>query len=294
MSREYAIPEGYVSDLGGRDFALPGGFLAGEPIVIPPVITTPPVFRSHGVISYSSAPGPQTTVPAPAGIVDGDTLIGLMFNANNGSRPGNPTPPTGFTQVSTYLTPGPSGFMGRVSVWKKIAAGESGGYVWGHDSGTPREILMLCYSGSNGTVNASSALNEDSPGTTTRTATGITTTVANCMVVELGYDWGDNSNETPPTDMTERYDGVITYAAEVVQATAGATGDKTNTCNSNPPNPRGAFLIALEPAPPASTGYPKVWTGSAWTKKPAKVWNGTTWAQKPVKVWTGSIWKVLS
>jgi hypothetical protein len=45
---------------------------------------------------------------------------------------------------------------------------------------------------------------------------------------------------------------------------------------------------------PAATGWPKVWTGSAWTKKPAKVWTGSAWVQKPVKVWTGSAWKTVA
>jgi hypothetical protein len=44
--------------------------------------------------------------------------------------------------------------------------------------------------------------------------------------------------------------------------------------------------------PPA--GWPEVWSGSAWVKKPAKVWSGSAWVQKPVKVWTGSTWKPVA
>lgn len=46
--------------------------------------------------------------------------------------------------------------------------------------------------------------------------------------------------------------------------------------------------------PPAAVGWPKVWTGSAWAKKPAKVWTGSAWVQKPVKVWTGTAWKTVA
>lgn len=46
----------------------------------------------------------------------------------------------------------------------------------------------------------------------------------------------------------------------------------------------------LAGAPPAELGYVKVWTGSAWVKKPVKVWNGTSWVIKPMKRWTGSAW----
>jgi hypothetical protein len=34
----------------------------------------------------------------------------------------------------------------------------------------------------------------------------------------------------------------------------------------------------------------KIWTGSAWTLKPAKVWSGSAWVEKPAKVWNGSMW----
>jgi hypothetical protein len=43
-----------------------------------------------------------------------------------------------------------------------------------------------------------------------------------------------------------------------------------------------------------SIGRPKVWTGSAWVKKPAKVWNGSAWVEKPVKVYNGSTWVTVS
>lgn len=46
--------------------------------------------------------------------------------------------------------------------------------------------------------------------------------------------------------------------------------------------------------PPSVGSRPKVWTGSAWEKKPAKVWNGSAWVEKPMKVWTGSTWKTLT
>jgi hypothetical protein len=46
-------------------------------------------------------------------------------------------------------------------------------------------------------------------------------------------------------------------------------------------------------APAVADGRPKVWTGSAWAKKPVKVWTGAAWVEKPMKVWTGSTWKVL-
>jgi hypothetical protein len=43
-------------------------------------------------------------------------------------------------------------------------------------------------------------------------------------------------------------------------------------------------------SPPATAGYAKIWTGTAWEKKPVKIWNGTQWVIKPVKHWTGTAW----
>lgn len=40
----------------------------------------------------------------------------------------------------------------------------------------------------------------------------------------------------------------------------------------------------------AAAGRLKVWTGSAWDRKPAKVWSGSAWVTKPVKIWNGSAW----
>jgi hypothetical protein len=54
------------------------------------------------------------------------------------------------------------------------------------------------------------------------------------------------------------------------------------------------YFDNINSPPVVATGWPKVWTGSAWTKKPAKVWTGSAWVQKPVKVWTGSTWKTVT
>lgn len=51
------------------------------------------------------------------------------------------------------------------------------------------------------------------------------------------------------------------------------------------------FLPLFSPViPSGTTGYAKVWDGSAWVKKPVKVWTGSAWEIKPVKHWNGSAW----
>ena len=52
-------------------------------------------------------------------------------------------------------------------------------------------------------------------------------------------------------------------------------------------------MVAATTAPTVTAtvgGWIKVWTGSAWVKKPAKVWTGVAWVAKPNKKWNGSAW----
>ena len=37
----------------------------------------------------------------------------------------------------------------------------------------------------------------------------------------------------------------------------------------------------------------KVWTGSAWVRKPTKVWTGSAWVAKPLFYWNGSQWVIV-
>lgn len=192
----------------------------------------------------------NTTVTAPTGISNGDTLVTVLFLlSSNNTTPTAATLPSGFVSAADDMTgvaTAPNGGNAwRLQVAKKKAASESGNYTWTHASRSSQAAIAR-YSGSNGTVNVWSATSSNASNTT-RTAGGVTTTQPNCMMLYIGFDWADNTNnETPPTGFTERYDDVLLYWADAIQASAGASGDKTNTCNSSSTAPRGAFLIALE------------------------------------------------
>ncbi|NEI52715.1 hypothetical protein GR217_34415 [Rhizobium leguminosarum] len=194
----------------------------------------------------------NTTVPAPAGIADGDLLIAHMIVSGNGTAM---TPPAGWTQIGSTATAIDAGstFFLNSRVYVKTAAGESGDYTFLHSSGSSQGTIAR-YTGANGVINTfSSNVQNFSPGTTTRTATSITTTADGCMLLFVGLDWGDTTNDlTPPAGFTEREDVLLSYWADEVQATAGATGDVSHTCNSSVLDPRLAWLIALEPTLTAS------------------------------------------
>jgi len=205
-------------------------------------------FRSISSSTYGAATA-SVTCAAPAGLANGDTMLAMVFQYSGISTPpGVPTAPAGWTQVGIDQTPVHATSM-RGSLWKKVAASESGSYTWSWSFNTvTAQVIIAAYSGSSGVVNVSDSV-VGFPANTTRTFGGVTTTAANCMLVGMGWDYGNNTNnELPPTGMTERLDNVLSYACDVLQPAAGASGTKTNTCNSNSGDPRGGFLVALEVA----------------------------------------------
>lgn len=215
---------------------------------------------AFGSISSTTTATGLTIVGAkPSGTVDGDLLIAFIGTVATGGSASVVTPPAGWTQISTEQTgPGTGGFWGYIAAYKKIAASEGSNYTFAISKtadGT-RHLIIARYTGANGTVNQVSN-RTDNPASTTRTADSVTTTVNNCMLLYLGWDWLDaNATETPPTGMTERYDAgnQQLYWADELQNTAGSTGTRSNTCQSNSGSPRGAYLVALEPASTGITG----------------------------------------
>lgn len=209
-------------------------------------------FGSSSSTTYASRSA--LTITAPSGISDGDVLLALILITGNGTTV---TPPAGWTQVGSTATASDGSFFVNSSIWKKIASGESGDYTWTPSATVTTQGLMLRYSGVDGDVNDfSSNMIGAGFGTQDRDATGITTTVDGCMLVYAGFDWGDYTADlTPPTGFTERVEvNPLIYAADSLQATAGATGTVTMICNSSVIDPRGAWLLALEPSAGTANG----------------------------------------
>ena len=195
----------------------------------------------------------NTTVTAPAGIQDGDVLIFFLFIAISGTPP-TPTAPAGFTAITGFpsIQFGLSGFNGRIYGWSKVAASESGNYTATH-SNASSQGLMLAASVTAGQTPAVQATTNTGTGTTT-TALGITTVADGDLVVFIGTDWGTTTNNlTAPSGstptFTERVDvAPLIYMATGNLATAGATGNKTQTNNSSGTDPWSGSLIGITAA----------------------------------------------
>ncbi len=180
----------------------------------------------------------NTTIPAPAGIQDGDILLALLDVG--GSTSPAVTPPSGFTEITTtgwpltYARADP--WQVKVHAYWKVASSESGNYTFTHSSAST-EAIMFAISGADTTtpVSPTSTHYETNLGNTQNTmvAPGLTTPRDSSVVVGAWSNW-NGMNTTPPTGttptFTEYFDGGaggVFYVCGGTLATAGATGDKT-------------------------------------------------------------------
>lgn len=232
-----------------------------------------------------------TPISVPASVVDGERLFCAFFILNDPLP--TVTPPAGWTQVGSSIAVADAGSNdGGFTLWTRVASSEPASYTWGHSVTSNTQAMMWRTSAC--LVDVVSSRGDSSVASAIRTWDSITTTGADRLLYAVGFDWANNATgETPPTGFTEDLDNTLLYLAHATQASAGASGDKTNTCNSNSgSNPRGGFLVAVyEAGGGGGGGKPvKVWNGSSWVTKPLKVWNGSSWVTKPAKVWNGSAW----
>jgi len=207
-----------------------------------------PTFRSLANTSYAART--QTDITKPSGVTTNDIMIAFIVLARAGSAPTNPTPPSGFTQIGTFTSVVDSGsFNGKCGLfWKRATGSEPATYTFTQDVSYSTQGLVMAYSGcttSGSPVDVFAQTSGNSTGAgPTLTATGVTTTQANDMLVWAGHNWDGSGALTPPTGMTERLDS-LAYAADQVIATASATGTRTQTQASSS-NPFSVFLIALK------------------------------------------------
>lgn len=231
-----------ASESGSDTFDATGTAGSGSPGLV--------TFRSLTSTTYASRT--NTVLTAPAGLADDDILIAAIFVGANPSAPAV-TPPAGFTLLGTATSvTDPSSFNGKLQIYWKRAASESGSYTFTHSSANSQGVLHA-YSGcatSGSPVDASSS---NSGNNNTTTATGVTTTAANDMLVLLAHDWTASGNVTPASGFTKRFDSLI-QTSDAIQASAGASGNKTFT-NGNPTSTAymwAAWLVALKADPGGS------------------------------------------
>lgn len=202
-------------------------------------------YRSQTSTTYASRT--NTVLTAPSGLANDDILLAAVFVGANSTAPAV-TAPAGFTALTGSPTSrsDSGGFNGRLNLFWKRAASESGSYTFSHSSASSQGLL-LAYSGCvtfGSPIDASS--NNVGDGATA-TATGITTTAANDLLVWISHDWEGTGALNPPSGFSERLDSLL-YAADATQASAGASGNKTQTNANGVGGVWAAWLVALKPA----------------------------------------------
>lgn len=127
--------------------------------------------------------------------------------------------------------------------------------------------------------------------------TSVTTTVADCWVIDscaMRTQAGEAATMTAVTNRVSRTNSNTAAAGlrGLVSTIGPAAAAGSHTCEwTKSLNHDWAIMAAaFAPASGGSTGQIKVWNGSAFVAKPIKVWNGSSWVTKPVKYWNGSSW----
>src|SRR2546425_1547754 len=153
-----------------------------------------------------------------------------------------------------------------LAIYWKVASSESGrvcksystvGYDFAFSPGSGSQSMtgaIVAYSGVDTTTPINVENGQATAASTTHSAPSITTTVANTLLV-ASFALPGTGTWTPPTGMTERSDStaqaVALEVADVLPATAGATGTKTATASVSKVG--ATHILALKPGGGAVT-----------------------------------------
>jgi hypothetical protein len=229
-----------------------------------------PSYRASTNTTYASRT--NTVVNLPTGTKDGDLL--LLWHLLGNATPPTPTITAGWTLVPGLpTTQTVSGFSVTARLWYRFANGEPTSYTITHTVSNSQAYLGA-YQGVSAALPLNPTPTVNKGINTTSTYTGLTTLANNCLVVLIGHDWGDFTNNlTPPTGttptFTERLDVTLSYVADGTLATAGATGNKSMTNNCSSISGWQVVMLSLPPAPPLPNNYQflKVGDGMSVTEK---------------------------
>lgn len=211
-----------------------------------------PAFRSVAATTYASRSSP-TTINKPSGAVDGDLLIAVLMAAKSASTstitgPAGWTLQTGFPQL-VY----DGSFEGAIYVWTKVAASEGASWNWTYGGGAQLTDGLVVAVSNPGTSSPQITLYKGTGSTTT--TPGLTTTLANDLVIYTSLSWAGTGSMVVPTGSTPTFSedrdlaGSTLYLAHGTLAAAGATSNKTQANGGTAPDPWAGMLIAMSPAP---------------------------------------------
>jgi hypothetical protein len=199
-----------------------------------------------GIAFRSAATGANATatnliLPAPANVQPGDVMVAVIDVRQTPTT----TTPAGWTQVSMT----PNGTAYRQFVYTKVAGAEPLTYEFGFSQRSAATGAIVAYSG----VDTADPVQTFTAaiGTATDITGPSATTTADGARVLGAYSINNSSAVTEPAGMTERGEiasstKIKTEVADMVQVSAGATGDRVATAAVGTANI--GQLIVLRPA----------------------------------------------
>ena len=186
--------------------------------------------------------------------------------------PASFTPPAGFALLDPFpvqaVQTNNSFFVTNWVYWKIAGASEPSSYEFTHSSGYNTQLTcVITQETSTAVAPTATALPRvnGSPGNSeTAQFTGLTTVYDSTLIVEFTQVWDATGSLLPPGGTTPTFvevldsaDSSIVYVSAGVLATAGATGDKTQTSGSAPfsPNAWCGILVGLAPLESSPVAY---------------------------------------
>jgi RHS repeat-associated protein len=207
-------------------------------------LNAPGTYRSSS--TAASAPITSIVVTKPAGVTTNDVLLAAI----NVDQTPTITPPAGWTLVRSDV----NGTIQTLAIyWRAAGGSEPASYTFTFGAAVNAATAgIVAYSGVDTTTPIDVSGGQANTASTSVTAPSVTTTVANAMVVGF-FGLDNDATFTPPSGMTERWDLDVqgtndeaSEAADVVKATAGATGTKVATATVSDTSI--GQLIALKPS----------------------------------------------
>jgi hypothetical protein len=206
--------------------------------------------------SAGNASGGALSINKPAGTVDGDLLVAVLYLESDTNTW---TPPAGWN-TSAALTQDNTGSL-QMQVFWKIASGEGASWSWTPGTNNWRSGVVAAYSGGSGSgervdIAGGSQGDAISP-VTNQTAPSVSTTVVDDLLV-FGYGNFSGTNVTAMTgtasNLRVSFGGCT--IADANRASTGATG--TSAPSSGPGSDTYAALHAaflLAPGGAAATSF---------------------------------------
>ncbi len=202
--------------------------------------------------AYRSAATGVTTpitsivVSKPAGVVTNDVLIAAVTVDQTPTI----SPPAGWTLVRSDAN---GTIQTQAIYWHAAGGSEPATYTFTFGGAVNSAVAgIAAYSGVNTTTPIDVSSGQANATSTSVTAPSVTTTVANAMIVGI-FGLDNDASFTPPAGMTERWDVDVqgvndegSEGADVVKATAGATGAKVATATVSDTSI--GQLVALKPS----------------------------------------------